>query len=151
MAVGAVGYLIVATTGSSLTPLFVGPAIGAVGLAVVITLVADMAVGAAPKDRAGGAAATSETSSELGGALGLAILGSVGAAIFRAGVPADAGETIGDAVRGPFVEEARSAFATALTTTAAISAATLLATAVVTLVVLRRSAIAPAAVPESVR
>jgi DHA2 family multidrug resistance protein-like MFS transporter len=149
MAIGAFGYLIVATTGSTLTPLFVGPTIAAVGLAVVITLVADMAVGVAPKDRAGGAAATSETSSELGGALGLAILGSIGAAIFRAGVPSEAGGTIGDAVRGPFVEEARSAFATALTTTAAISAAALLATAVVTLVVLRRSA--PAALPELAR
>jgi MFS transporter, DHA2 family, multidrug resistance protein len=146
MAIGALGSLIVATTSTTLTPLFVGPTIGAVGLAVVITLVADMAVGAAPKDRAGGAAATSETSSELGGALGLAILGSIGAAIFRAGVPAGAPQTIGDAVRGPFVDEAQSAFGAALTATAAISAAALLLTAVAALVVLRRSA--PVAVPE---
>jgi DHA2 family multidrug resistance protein-like MFS transporter len=148
MAIGALGYLIVATTGATLTPLFVGPTIGAVGLAVVITLVADMAVGAAPKDRAGGAAATSETSSELGGALGLAILGSIGAAIFRAGVPSGSADTIGDAVRGPFAQDAQSAFGTALTATAAISAGALLLTAVLALVVLRRSAAAPASVPK---
>jgi DHA2 family multidrug resistance protein-like MFS transporter len=149
MGIGAFGYLIVATTGTTLTPLFVGPTIGAVGLAFVVTLVADMAVGAAPKERAGGAAATSETSSELGGALGLAILGSIGAAIYRAGVPANAPETIGDAVGSPFADDARDAFATALTATAAISAAALLLTAVAALVLLRRSAVAP--VPEPAR
>jgi len=146
MGIGGVGYAIVATTGDTLTPLFVGPTIGAVGLAVVITLVADLAVGAAPKERAGGAAATSETSSELGGALGLAILGSIGAAIYRAGVPAGTSQTIGDATHGPFADEARDAFAGALTVTASISAAALLLTAAAALIVLRRSA--AAAVPE---
>jgi DHA2 family multidrug resistance protein-like MFS transporter len=149
MVIGASGSLIVATTGSTLTPLFVGPTIAAIGLAFVVTLVADMAVGAAPKERAGGAAATSETSSELGGALGLAILGSIGAAIYRAGVPANAPETIGDAVGSPFAEDAREAFRTALTATASISAAALLLTAVAGLVVLRRAA--PASVPEPAR
>ena len=108
-----------------------------------------MAVGAAPKERAGGAAATSETSFELGGALGLAILGSIGAAIYRAGVPANAPETIGDAVGSPFVEDAREAFGTALTATASISAAALLLPAFAGLVLLRRPA--PATVPEPAR
>jgi DHA2 family multidrug resistance protein-like MFS transporter len=140
MAVGALGYLIIALPEPSLTPLFAGPTIGAVGLAVVITLVADLAVGAAPKERAGGAAATSETSSELGGALGLAVLGSIGAAVYRAGVPANTPDTIGAAVGGPFAEQARDAFAGALSTTAAVSAAALLLTATATFILLRKTA-----------
>ncbi|MDA0159438.1 MFS transporter [Solirubrobacter ginsenosidimutans] len=150
MGIGAFGYLIVAFTDQSLTPLFVGPTIGAIGLAFVITLVADLAVGAAPKERAGGAAATSETSSELGGALGLAILGSIGAAVYRAGVPARAPETIGDAVGTSFADPARDAFGTALTATASLSAAALSVAAVVAFVLLRRSAAAaPAAAAAS--
>jgi DHA2 family multidrug resistance protein-like MFS transporter len=139
MIVGAVGYAIVALTSGSLWPLFVGPTVGAVGLAVVITLVADLAVSAAPKERAGGAAATSETSSELGGALGLALLGSIGAAIYRAGVPTGTPDTIGDAVRGAFADPARDAFGSALVATSLVSAAALLLTAGVALAVLRRS------------
>jgi DHA2 family multidrug resistance protein-like MFS transporter len=150
MGIGAFGYLIVAFTDQSLTPLFVGPTIGAIGLAFVITLVADLAVGAAPKERAGGAAATSETSSELGGALGLAILGSIGAAIYRGGIPAHAPETIGDAVSTPFAGVAQDAFGSALTVTASISAAALSVTALVAFVLLRRSAAAaPAAAAAS--
>ena len=150
MVVGALGHLIVAVPDASLTALFIGPTIGAVGLAVVITLVADLAVGAAPKERAGGAAATSETSSELGGALGLAVLGSIGAAIYRAGVPGGAPETIGDAVGGRFAAPARDAFADALTVTASASAAALLFTAAVAFLLVRRSS-AAAAVPEPAR
>src|SRR4051794_26494347 len=138
MLVGAIGYAIVALTDDSLTPLFVGPTLGAVGLAVVITLVADLAVSAAPKERAGGAAATSETSSELGGALGLALLGSLRAAIFRAGAPAGTPDTIGDAVRGAFAQPARDAFGSALVTSSLVSAAALLVTAGVAFAALRR-------------
>src|SRR5207244_11885342 len=45
-------------------------------------------VGSAPVERAGAASAISETSSELGGALGIAILGSIGVAVYR-GLMAD--------------------------------------------------------------
>jgi MFS transporter, DHA2 family, multidrug resistance protein len=45
-----------------------------------------MIVGAAPAERAGAASALSETSSELGGALGIAILGSLGAALYSNGM-----------------------------------------------------------------
>jgi MFS transporter, DHA2 family, multidrug resistance protein len=43
----------------------------------------DMLVGAAPPERAGAASAVSETATELGGALGIALLGSLGTAIYR--------------------------------------------------------------------
>src|SRR2546422_775736 len=43
----------------------------------------DLIVGSAPVERAGAASAISETSSELGGALGIAVLGSIGVAVYR--------------------------------------------------------------------
>jgi hypothetical protein len=81
---GGLGWGIVATTGGGLFTLVTGSMLGAIGLAAVVTLVTDLAVSAAPASRAGAASAMSETSSELGGALGIAILGSIGAAIYRA-------------------------------------------------------------------
>jgi DHA2 family multidrug resistance protein-like MFS transporter len=53
------------------------------GTAFVFTLATDVIVGAAPPERAGAASAISETSSEFGGALGIAILGSIGTVIYH--------------------------------------------------------------------
>lgn len=90
--------------------LVIGMLIYSLGLAPVITLTTDLIVGAAPPNRAGVASAISETSSEFGGALGIAILGSIGTAIYRTkmkqGMPdefsqalaADATDTLGGAV-----------------------------------------------------
>jgi DHA2 family multidrug resistance protein-like MFS transporter len=52
-------------------------------LAPVDTLSADLAVGAAPRERAGAASALSETATEFGGALGIAVLGVIGTRIYR--------------------------------------------------------------------
>ncbi len=80
------------------------------GLAPIFTLTNDLIIGAAPPERAGAASAISETGAELGGALSIAVLGTIGTAIYRnqvtedlpAGVPpeqADAAqETLGGAV-----------------------------------------------------
>jgi DHA2 family multidrug resistance protein-like MFS transporter len=65
-------------------------------------------IGAAPPERAGAASAVAETTSELGGALGIAVLGSIGAAAYRghlaetmpAGVPPAAGEAARDTLGG---------------------------------------------------
>lgn len=54
-----------------------------VGLAPLFTLITDLILSAVPAERAGAAGALSETSSELGGALGIAVLGSIGTAIYR--------------------------------------------------------------------
>jgi DHA2 family multidrug resistance protein-like MFS transporter len=66
-----------------LTVLVIGAVSFSMGLAPVFTLATDLTVGAAPPRHAGAAAAVSETSSELGGALGIAILGSIGTAVYR--------------------------------------------------------------------
>jgi DHA2 family multidrug resistance protein-like MFS transporter len=49
----------------------------------LFTLITDMILSAVPAERAGSAGALSETSSEFGGALGIAVLGSIGTAIYR--------------------------------------------------------------------
>lgn len=56
------------------------------GTAPVFTLTTDFIVGAAPPEKAGAASALSETGSEFGGAMGIAILGSIGTAIYRTGL-----------------------------------------------------------------
>jgi DHA2 family multidrug resistance protein-like MFS transporter len=56
------------------------------GVGVALTVSSDLVVGAAPAERAGAAAAVSETAYETGIALGVAILGSVVMAIFRNGL-----------------------------------------------------------------
>jgi MFS transporter, DHA2 family, multidrug resistance protein len=80
------------------------------GLAFAVTLSTDLIVGSAPPERAGAASAISETGAELGGALGIAVLGSIGAAVYRGrmegAIPSDAspatvdaaGDTLGGAV-----------------------------------------------------
>src|SRR6266545_2839021 len=53
-------------------------------LAPVFTLTTELIVGSAPPERAGAASGISETATELGGALGIAMLGSIGMAVYRA-------------------------------------------------------------------
>jgi DHA2 family multidrug resistance protein-like MFS transporter len=78
------------------------------GLAPVITLATELIVGSAPPEQAGAATGMSETSGELGGALGIAILGSVGTAVYRsevadtvpAAIPAEAADAARDTLGG---------------------------------------------------
>jgi DHA2 family multidrug resistance protein-like MFS transporter len=129
------------------------------GMTPVIALTTGIVLGAAPPERAGAASALSETSTEFGGALGIAVLGSVATAIYRgrvagalpAGIPEEAAEiargTIGGAVavsgelRGaPGAEllgSAREAFAQAFGTTAAISAVMAVGVAILAAFMLR--------------
>jgi DHA2 family multidrug resistance protein-like MFS transporter len=49
----------------------------------VFGLTTELIVGSAPPERAGAASGISETGAELGGALGIAVLGSIGVAAYR--------------------------------------------------------------------
>ncbi|MET8800201.1 MFS transporter [Nocardia sp. NPDC004568] len=62
-----------------------GSAIAGIGYGIVFTLVSEVAVASVPPQRAGSAVGISETSFELGNALGLALLGSLAALVFRSG------------------------------------------------------------------
>jgi MFS transporter, DHA2 family, multidrug resistance protein len=118
-------------------------------------------VGAAPPERAGAAAGISETSSEFGGALGIALLGAVGTAVYRgqiddavsADVTSDAAEvardTLGAAVAAgdelpagaaaELVNAAQDAFTQALQLAATLSAMVAIGAAIVALALLRQA------------
>jgi DHA2 family multidrug resistance protein-like MFS transporter len=95
LALSAVGFgmLIQVNAASGLAILVIGSVVFSLGVAPVGTLASDIIVGSAPPERAGAASGISETSAELGGALGIAVLGSVGTAVYRSevtgAVPAD--------------------------------------------------------------
>jgi len=85
LALAAVGLGLFTRLGSAagLGILVTGSVVFSLALAPVDTLATDLAVGAAPPERAGAASALSETSAEFGGALGIAILGVLGTSIYR--------------------------------------------------------------------
>lgn len=60
-----------------------GSSLFSLGMVPAFTLTTDLIIGTAPPERAGAASAMSETSAELGGALGIALFGSIGVAIYR--------------------------------------------------------------------
>ncbi len=82
LALAAVGFAVITQVGG-LALLVIGSTVFALGLSPVAAVATDLIVGAAPPERAGAASAMSETSSELGGALGIAVLGSVASASYR--------------------------------------------------------------------
>jgi DHA2 family multidrug resistance protein-like MFS transporter len=170
LAAAALGFalLVLADTGWWLAAVVVGTVIMSLGMAPVFTLGNEMIIMAAPPERAGAASGISETSSEFSGALGIALFGSLGTAIYRMGlgagladaVPpgarADALATLGGAISvaqelpGPagvqLLADARAAFVTALQVNATIAAATMVAASVLAARMLRTD---PARGPEA--
>jgi DHA2 family multidrug resistance protein-like MFS transporter len=84
LALAAVGVGLLTQVGVTSLPLLVaGSFVMSLGFGPVITLATDMIVGTAPPERAGAASGISETSAEFGGALGIAVLGSLSTAVYR--------------------------------------------------------------------
>ena len=160
LALCALGFAVLTQIVSlGLVGLVLGWSIVYLGLGSVYTLGTDLVVGAAPPERAGAAAALSETSSELGGALGIAVLGSFGTATYRAvmaaadlrGIPSvsrdAARETLGGAIaaartlKAPAAQRllfaARTAFEHSMARTAVICACSCAAISLFALLVLR--------------
>jgi DHA2 family multidrug resistance protein-like MFS transporter len=81
----AIGFAMFAQigTGTGFVWFAAGSSLFSLGMSPVFTLTTDLIVGTAPPERAGAASAISETSAELGGALGIALFGSIGVAIYR--------------------------------------------------------------------
>ncbi len=78
------GFAMIAQAGvTSLYLVASGWVLISLGFGATFTVSTDLVVGAAPEERAGAASALSETAAELGGALGLAVLGTLGMAIYR--------------------------------------------------------------------
>jgi DHA2 family multidrug resistance protein-like MFS transporter len=88
----AAGYLVL-TQVQAASPLWLclfGASVYAGGAVAAMTIGSELIMGAVPPDRAGAAAAVVETSSEFGGALGMAVLGSIGVAVYRSDLAASA-------------------------------------------------------------
>ena len=125
-----------------------------VGIMPMMILGTDLVVSAAPKEKTGAASATSETASELGMAMGIAVIGSIGAAVYRrhvvdqlpVGLTAQHAEIAGDTIGGALAVSrqlpvelgealltvAQNGFAEALHANALIGAAIMAATALLT-------------------
>jgi len=85
LALSAVGYFMLARVGENTNLALFAAAtfIFAFGSSPVFTLTNDAIIGSAPPERAGAASGISETCAEFGGALGIALFGSLGVAIYR--------------------------------------------------------------------
>ena len=168
-AFGVAGGLLLAALGlglltqvdgtSGLSTVVTGTFLFSLGLGPVFILATDLIVGSAPAERAGAASAISETGAELGGALGIALLGSIGTAIYRSGitedlppeVPAAAAEAARDTLGGALAvagelpgatgsglaEAAYDAFSQGLHITATVGALIAVAVAVLVATLLR--------------
>ncbi|MGW4766510.1 MFS transporter [Nocardia sp. NPDC004278] len=111
-----------------------GSTIAGIGYGLAFTLVSDVAVSSVPPERAGSAVGISETSFELGNALGLALLGSIAALVFRSGgAYADTlGETIQHADGNTaLIDSARESFVSGMHIATSVGAVLLVAMAAV--------------------
>ncbi|MEX2211654.1 MAG: MFS transporter [Gaiellaceae bacterium] len=171
LALAAVGFGGLATVHETSSTAFVAFtfAVLAFGVTPVFTLATDLIVGAVPRERAGVAASVSETGAEFGGAMGIAVFGSIGVAVYRgrledsipAGVPpeqaAAARDTLGAAneaaaqlpgdLGAALLAAANDAFAAGLQISAVIGAVLLAALAVVVAALVRH--VRPAAAVEA--
>jgi DHA2 family multidrug resistance protein-like MFS transporter len=167
LAAGGLVALAVAGPVGGLAPAVVGLVLTHAGLGPTMALTVGMVLGAAPANKAGAASALSETGGELGIALGVAVFGSLGMAIYRvrlaaclpAGTPDGAGHAAleslaaaqSEAARlpgqlaGELLRAADAAFTTGMTLVTAVGAALFLGLAVLTARQLRD--VAPAGEP----
>ena len=169
LAAGGLGLFTQLDSAAGLAVLVTGSVVFSLALAPVDTLATDLAVGAAPPQRAGAASALAETSAEFGGALGIAVLGVVGTSIYRsqltgalpAGIPPKTAEaardTLGGAVAAAgqlpdqlgqtLLRAAHEAFTQGLHVAFSISAAAVIGAATLTAILLRH--LGPSSEPEA--
>ncbi len=162
----AVGLALLSQLSSATPPLLaaVVVAVFQLGVAPLVTLGNNLIIGSAPPQASGQASGTSQTFNELAGALGIAVLGSVGTAVYRGGVHATAnhGLSAGDAhavndtlasasgvaahIPLHLMQTAHTAFTQGMSVVAAITAALMLAAATLLARALRETGARPAPV-----
>lgn len=112
LALAAVSFGLITQVGiDSLAIVVAANTVMSFGFGLMFTVSTDLVVGSAPPERAGAASALSETGAEFGGALGIAVLGSLGMAIYRSqvasaippGIPYKAAEAARDTLGGAVV------------------------------------------------
>jgi DHA2 family multidrug resistance protein-like MFS transporter len=142
------GYAMIALVDSTdgLPLLVTGFVLVYTGISPMMVLGTDLVVGSAPPEKAGSAAAMSETAMEFGIALGIAGLGSVVTAVYRDDIgdalPSDAaGDTLAGLDAGSVgvqvLEEAREAFTSGLNLASGIAGAIVAVLAVAAIALLR--------------
>ncbi|WP_079053252.1 MFS transporter [Streptomyces phaeochromogenes] len=149
----ACGYGMLTAAGTdSLWLVLAGAGVIAAGIVTVMSQMMDLALGTVPVERAGTASSVLETGAEFGGALGMALLGSIGTAVYRHDIPdaapAAAHETLGAALAvapqlpgragDALVSAAREAFTSGMQAAAVAGALLLLGAAVLAAVSLRQ-------------
>jgi DHA2 family multidrug resistance protein-like MFS transporter len=162
LVLAAVGFAVFTQVdaASGFAVIVTGSVVFSLGTSPVFTLTNDLIIGSVPPERAGAAAGISETAAEFGGAVGIAIFGSIGVAIYRSAVGGvlppgvsvavteAASDTLGGAIEvagqlpgqlGPaLIDAARDAFIQGLHLSAAISAIGSIGLAVLVVTLLRR-------------
>jgi DHA2 family multidrug resistance protein-like MFS transporter len=161
---GSSGFVVLTRieVSSGVWVLLLGSGLLAAGMVMVMALVTEAVVGAVAPERAGSASALMETCGEFGGALGIAVLGSIGTAAYRTDLqlPADVPAGIASAAReglpaataaaaqlpvqlqDAVVVAARHAFNHSLNVVAVVGAVLLVATAIAITAVLRGTGVA---------
>lgn len=141
--------LLVFTPVAPYLPLGIALFVVGVGLGLAFTVASDVILASVPRERAGAAAAVSETAYELGMALGIAMLGSIVTAVYRTvvvapGIPSAAAKLARDSLPGAIhaadslpagqqatlLDAARVAFTHGLASASAVGAVLLLTAAV---------------------
>jgi DHA2 family multidrug resistance protein-like MFS transporter len=157
MVVSVCGLLLIAHADPrhGLVAVMVGFGITNFGAGPMVTLGTDLVVGSAPIEKAGSAAAMNETSGEFGFAIGIAALGSLGTAVYRArvdvppGVPENAHDSLAGAVSAAaqlparagaqLRDSAHAAFMSGMHAAATVSAVVLIVVAVTVARLLRHA------------
>ncbi|OLF14811.1 MFS transporter [Actinophytocola xanthii] len=179
MLVAAAGILLFTRleSGDGVVLVVLGMSVAAFGMGPQGVLCTEMVVGSVPPRRAGAASAMSETSGEFGIAMGIAVFGSIGTAVYRSEVSlpgslppdaaaqardglagaADVAEGLDGRLAGDLLASARDAFTSGLHTAATVGAIVVVTFAVIGMVALRGrhhggpAQTTPAGEPESAR
>jgi EmrB/QacA subfamily drug resistance transporter len=115
LATVAVGTLAIAADPTSIWAIIGGMCVVMVGVRASLTTVAIEIINALPRERAGMGSALNDTFQEIGGALGVALLGALANQAYRAALPADAPATVRSSITGAagdpgWLEVARHAY-----------------------------------------
>ena len=159
LAAVGLGLLLFVGTTSGLPVLVAASLVISLALSPMFNLTTELIVGSAPPERAGSASGISETGAELGGALGISILGSIGTAVYRSavatgipsGIPTEAADVARDTLGGAvgvaqqlpeglgvaLLDVARQAFVQGLHIAAGISCIVAIAAAIIAVMVFR--------------
>jgi MFS transporter, DHA2 family, multidrug resistance protein len=164
LVIGAIGFVLITQADAShgLLPVVIGLAIVHFFVGPLLALGVGLVIGAVPPEKAGSAASLAETGNYLGSMLGMAVLGTIGAAVYRgriadalpAGMSADAArgahETVAEAVTAAgqlpagqahqLLTSAGNSFTAGLNAAGVIGAVVFLGLALLTAIMLRPKA-----------